>query len=176
VSSYAPGSGLIRNATDEDHCKHCCAHPGLVIISWVHTNPFTRHQSGVKPLDCLGCVEQYGPCPFCERGNNLEFPRGDTKPPWGKNGVWRGGKPNPADLPMTCDCNAVLLRQEDSKELLLALQAHVSAWDRNPVQPAPPMPVFDDPTPPLHPADEQAALAESLADERSSAPVTTTLL
>ena len=169
-------STLIRNATDEDHCLHCCAHEGLVIVSWVHTNPFTKHEVGVKPVDCLGCAEQYGPCPFCERGSNLEFPRGDTKPPWGKYGVWRGGKPKPTDLPFTCQCRVATTKSHEALELAAGIVAHMADWTKKKKEAAEHSfepGAFDVPPPTffVHPADEQADVAAALAPK-----VTSTLL
>jgi hypothetical protein len=39
-----------------------------------------------------GDREEAVPCPFCERGFDVEFP-GSGKGPWGEDGFWRGRDP-----------------------------------------------------------------------------------
>lgn len=41
---------------------------------------------------CVLSDESAAPCPFCEKGFDVEFPS-SGKGPWGEDGFWRGRKP-----------------------------------------------------------------------------------
>jgi hypothetical protein len=61
----------ITNGTGTTHCPYCCDE-GWVLVG------FSR-----------GSADQMGPCPRCERGYAIEFPK-SGKGPWGSEGYWRG--------------------------------------------------------------------------------------
>lgn len=52
-------------------CEHCGDTGAVVAILRRHLEDF---------------IEEYGPCPYCQQGYNLEF---NTKA-WGKDGYWQG--------------------------------------------------------------------------------------
>lgn len=62
-----------RNRTTNDRCARCLD-DGLIVVG-------TQRHLGV---DC----EQYGPCPVCEVGAELEFPTKGGRAPWGEDGFW----------------------------------------------------------------------------------------
>lgn len=103
------------------HCAYCCAHPGKIVVAVEHTSPTIPHTSPAS--ECRGCYEQYGPCPFCDRGRELE-----ASGHYGADGFWRGIMPRPADVPETCRCHSRPLSREASKQQVEALTARLTAY------------------------------------------------
>lgn len=68
----------LTNFTGSETC-HACRN-GLAQTGW-------RTQG-------TGQVPEYGPCPFCELGDRMEFPKeGKSWKTWGIDGYWRGREP-----------------------------------------------------------------------------------
>lgn len=68
----------IENHSGRETCRMCDR--GLAVVGTF------RYGGHDRP--------EYGPCPFCELGERLEFPREQRLwPTWGKDGFWRGREP-----------------------------------------------------------------------------------
>jgi hypothetical protein len=79
----------------------------------------TPHVQG-KPSECPGCYEVFAPCPFCDRGRELEF-----NGMYGENGYWKGERPQPSDVKETCRCYERPLGKEASFQRLAQIQARL---------------------------------------------------
>ena len=124
--------GRIDNKHGDEHCEHCCVHPGLVFM-FIHSDRSVDHEPGA-PGECPGCAEYYAPCPFCVRGRQLEFPS-EGKGSWGNVGFWKGVRPHPSSVPKTCDCNAkATAPPEEARALLKEMIDRLSASTRMPIE------------------------------------------
>lgn len=104
----------IDNLEGDEHCRFCCSTPGLVIVGYRHVAEHIEHINSRVGL-CLGCMEDFGPCPACEMGRHHEFPP-HGRGPWGSEGYWKG-MPWTA-LDPTCDCDEKPLSSRDSRARL----------------------------------------------------------
>lgn len=134
------------------HCPYCCAHPGKIVVALEHT---TREPHTSPAKECKGCFEQYGPCPFCDKGRELE-----ASGQYGPEGFWRGIRPKPSDVPETCRCHERPLSRDASKQKLEELKQRLASYlaDPNPRKAAAA-------TAPLLVADPVAVAADPVADD-----------
>jgi len=70
----------IKNLSSDDVCPDC-ADEGLACAA--------LRPSADRPEPEYS-YEEFGPCPTCERGFQVEFPPEPAVGPWGKSGYWRG--------------------------------------------------------------------------------------
>jgi len=117
-----------------EHCKFCCGNaPGMVVVGTEHTDKKHPHVSGGG---CLGCTEQYGPCPACELGKLFEFSKTGRRQ-WGRDGFWKGMEVSALEaLKPTCVCKDEILpnreNQARAQELLATLAASIGGGDPEP--------------------------------------------
>jgi hypothetical protein len=108
----APGT-RIQNVSARLHCSYCC-NEGWVPVALRESYAMERTPSGVyvpkldpetnEPI-VAGHHEEMGPCPGCEKGERIEFPRSaDVYGLWGPQGFWRG-RPWHLYIKATCTCN-----------------------------------------------------------------------
>jgi hypothetical protein len=70
----------IKNLSSDEICPDC-ADEGLAVAA--------LRPSPDRP-EPEYAYEEFGPCPSCERGFQVEFPPEPAVGPWGKSGYWRG--------------------------------------------------------------------------------------
>jgi hypothetical protein len=100
------------------HCAFCCHHTGLIVYGFQHVGINQPHVPG-KPEECDGCYEVFAPCPFCDKGREIE------EHLYGDEGYWQGNQPLPADVKETCTCHQRTLSNESNLQRIRELTARV---------------------------------------------------
>jgi hypothetical protein len=111
---------MIANLTRSDSCPYCHDEGQLEVSTRQEIWPRDEIAKGGKkvPKKTEATVDEYGPCPRCEKGQRMEFPEPDAKGrvrvgPWGPDGFWRGRTPElePATV------SSPLSREENQRRL-----------------------------------------------------------
>jgi hypothetical protein len=94
---------------------------------WSRRVPKGKGSKETELCETVAAVEEYAPCPFCERGLAEEFPdlsrATKSEPissPWGEHGYWQGREP--VDIRLLNASDNRPLRKEENAQRLLELR------------------------------------------------------
>lgn len=162
---------LVPNLEGSVHCTLCCDEGQLVVAQERRSlSTFKKTPDGrvEKAEDGHYFADVYGPCPECERGNRVEFPKKNLGP-WGSLGYWRGR--DHSHLIGACTCSRPKSSDREMREWLTMLRGMAARVGRDPDAPQPhggPEPPPPDPEPDPTPeggTDAPTATTETAAGD-----------
>lgn len=82
-----PLEARTQNRSRDERCRYC-RDTGQVVAATRPASPALVRGKLIQPAGGAE-FEEMGPCPFCETGFYLEFPKAGEGP-WGRDGYWQG--------------------------------------------------------------------------------------